>query len=261
MARKAKSTETLLQQVNTKYPGRNKSSDGWLGDARHQARKSDHNPNAAGVVQALDITDDKSVGLDAGKMAENILRSRDPRIKYIISNRRIAFSTTQQGVMPWTWKAYGGENPHDKHWHLSVADAPALYDDPAMWHLDGTPAMGATGELPKVQPALPADTLRRTRMAKKILDYEARRDSKGRLAIYALPANDGGGTHEVAGINNKYHPDEYTKLRDLVTAAKYGEAEKYATDFYLKYSDVAGQWTKEPGVEFFLRDCVVNRGP
>jgi len=259
MARRANSTETLLRQVDTKYPGRNRSSDGWIGDAAHRTRKSDHNPDPDGVVRALDITNDPRVGLSSRKMAENILASRDPRIDYIIADRRIAFSSKQQGVMPWTWKAYGGTNPHDRHWHLSVRRGP--HDDPAMWHLDGTPAIGAVGELPAVQPALPADTSRRTRMAKKILDYEARRDSRGNLAVYALPTSDGGGTVEVAGINNKYHPEEFSKLRDLVHASKYAEAEKYATDFYLKYSDVAGQWTKEPGVEFFLRDCVVNRGP
>ena len=42
MARIAKALATLREQVNSKWPNRSKVNDGWLGDAAHQARKSDH---------------------------------------------------------------------------------------------------------------------------------------------------------------------------------------------------------------------------
>jgi hypothetical protein len=45
----------------------------------------------------------------------------------------------------------------------------------------------------------------RMRMAKQIVDFEARRDKKGHLQVYKLPDWDGGGRYEVAGINEKYN--------------------------------------------------------
>jgi hypothetical protein len=131
MARIAKSLDTLRAQVNAAYPNRSKSSDGWIGDAAHRARKSDHNPNQAGVVQALDITHDPAHGLDAGKLADALLASHDERIKYIISNRRIGYSSD------WKWRPYSGTNAHTQHCHVSVKDAPILHDDPRRWSAVG----------------------------------------------------------------------------------------------------------------------------
>ena len=46
----------LRDQVDTWFPDRCiKSPEGWLGDSRHSARKSDHNPDKSGVVRAIDI--------------------------------------------------------------------------------------------------------------------------------------------------------------------------------------------------------------
>lgn len=113
---------------------------------------------------------------------------------------------------------------------------------------------------PVVKPPVVTTDALRHRMAKTIIDFEARRDSHGHLAVYALPANDGGGTYEVAGINEKFNPTEAPKLRAMVEAGKYAEAETFAQDFILKDTDIAIQWTGDPGVEFYLRDCVFNRG-
>src|SRR3982751_2047098 len=102
--RLAKSLETLRSQVNARWPTRSKASDGWIGDTAHATRKSDHNPNAAGVVQAFDVTHDPKSGCDAYKLAETLRTARDPRIKYVISNGRM-FSAK---VSPWTWRPYSG---------------------------------------------------------------------------------------------------------------------------------------------------------
>jgi hypothetical protein len=132
MARIARSLDVLRAQVNARYPNRSKLGDGWIGDAAHQPTQSDHNPNSAGVVTALDITHDPGRGVDTWALAE-ILRSRkDPRIKYVISNGRI-FSSV---VSPWQWRPYNGANKHAHHLHISVMGDAALYDLASEWTLD-----------------------------------------------------------------------------------------------------------------------------
>jgi lysozyme family protein len=98
-------------------------------------------------------------------------------------------------------------------------------------------------------------------MGRVILSFEARRDAQGHLAVYKLPANDGGGTYEVAGINDRYHPEQASQLRTLIQAGRFDEAEATAIDYMVKYTDVAAGWTTNAGVEFYLRDCCFNRGP
>lgn len=123
----------LRDQVNAAHPARSKVSDGTIGDTAHAASKSDHNPDATGIVRALDITHDPRHGLDAGALAEQLRRSRDPRIKYVISNRRI-FSST---IAPWTWRPYSGTDPHTSHVHVSVV-ADHRADSTAPWSIGTT---------------------------------------------------------------------------------------------------------------------------
>ncbi|MGG7567694.1 C1 family peptidase [Rhodovulum sp. DZ06] len=105
----------------------------------------------------------------------------------------------------------------------------------------------------------PAD---RDRMARRILDYEARRDpATGRLMVYRLPPGDGGGRYEVAGINERYHKAEADHLVALIEAGRHDEAEAYAIAFIAGYTDAADRWCATLPVEFYLRDCVFNRGP
>ena len=129
--RLAKSLETLRAQINAAAPGRSKSSDGTIGDEAHASRSSDHNPwikdGAVGVVTAMDITHDPRNGVDCAAMAEALSASDDPRLKYIIWNRRI----WTRG--PGTWSAYTGVNPHDKHMHVSVGSTKQQYDDTRPW--------------------------------------------------------------------------------------------------------------------------------
>src|SRR5262245_2987274 len=108
--RLAKGLETLRSQVNAKWPGRSKDSDGSVGDTSHSARKSDHNPDSRGVVHAIDITHDPRNGFDSYKFADMLLAKQDPRISYIISNRRIG--SGPKGPAPGAWRKYTGTNPH-----------------------------------------------------------------------------------------------------------------------------------------------------
>lgn len=131
--RLAKSLDTLRKQVNELAPKRGKADDGTLGDTAHSARKSDHNVNNKGVVQAMDLTHDPAGGFNSYAFAELLRVKRDFRIKYVISNGRIFSGPV--GVKPWQWRPYSGSNKHDRHVHVSVEDVASLYDDPKKWDL------------------------------------------------------------------------------------------------------------------------------
>jgi hypothetical protein len=78
----------------------------------------------------------------------------------------------------------------------------------------------------------------RMRMAKQIVDFEARRDKKGHLQVYKLPAWDGGGRYEVAGINEKYNKEVCDHLVELIEGGEYDKAEELATEFIASDTDV-----------------------
>ena len=255
MARIANSLDTLRSQIDRDHPARSKLSDGWIGDAAHAARSSDHNPNSAGVVTALDITHDPAHGVDTWALAEILRARRDPRIKYVISNGRI-FSSV---VSPWRWRSYTGANKHTHHIHVSVMGDAALYDLDSAWALE--PLLSTVPQAPPAVAPLRGITAdMRRRMAKTIVDFEARRVN-GKLAIYHLPANDGGGTYEIAGINVRYNPAQAAKLKVLIEAGQHDQAEAAVVEYLLDYTKLAAGWTTDAGVEFYLRDCVFNRGP
>lgn len=135
--RLARSLERLRDQVNAVYSGRSKVSDGTIGNAAHAASASDHNPNAAGVVCAMDITADLGGGKSAHSLADTLIQNRHPDLKYIISNRRIAGAWSN-----WQWQNYSGSNPHTSHIHVSVgvgSDGRSLppYDDTNDWAVHG----------------------------------------------------------------------------------------------------------------------------
>lgn len=98
-------------------------------------------------------------------------------------------------------------------------------------------------------------------MAAQIYRWEARLDSSGHLKVYKLPSNDGGGTFEVAGINDRYHPEMATRLKGMIEHGRAHEAETEAIEYLAQYTDKAAKWTTLPAVELFLRDCIFNRGP
>jgi peptidoglycan hydrolase-like protein with peptidoglycan-binding domain len=100
----------------------------------------------------------------------------------------------------------------------------------------------------------------RLQMAAAIVNFEARRDSKGHLQIYNLPPGDGGGQYEVAGINERYNKETCDALVGLIKQQKFAEAEALATDFIAQDTDRASSWSDVAGLEFYFRDCVFNRG-
>lgn len=131
--RVARSLDVLLFQLNLMAPNRNKRLDGAIGDEAHQAqgRASDHNPwFGPGIVTARDFTHDPAGGLDCDWLANMLVKSRDPRIKYVIWRGRLIDSRPQ--FNPWEWRSAAD---HHEHLHLSVMDNFALADDKRPWNL------------------------------------------------------------------------------------------------------------------------------
>jgi hypothetical protein len=125
----------LLGEINAAAPGRSVVRDGGIGDQRHAKTASDHNPCACcGVVCARDFTHDPAGGFDAHAFAEwlrlRVAAGQEPRVKYVISNRRI-FSGEGQTHPVGVWRKYGGKNPHAHHVHVSVRHEVA--DDLGPW--------------------------------------------------------------------------------------------------------------------------------
>jgi hypothetical protein len=114
----SKSAETLRKQINSSFPDRDKRSDGWIGDARHSATKSDHNPALpSGVVRAIDVDSDLGGAANNAHYLANQLRilgKTDKRISYVIFNRKIA-----SRILFWKWRKYSGIDPHTSHIHIS----------------------------------------------------------------------------------------------------------------------------------------------
>ena len=123
----ARSLVQLRNEVNQRWPERSKVSDGWIGDAAHAARKSDHNPDWSapgrrrGVVRALDIT---ARGIDVDLLLKHT--TNDSRVAYVIYNRRIYQHSTG-------WKPYRGSNPHTSHVHVSIAHTATAENDTKLW--------------------------------------------------------------------------------------------------------------------------------
>jgi hypothetical protein len=116
-----KAGQQLREQFDDTFPNRDRSSDGWIGDTRHSARPSDHNPDAkTGVVRAIDVDRDVSGSAkpdlmpDIANQIRLAAKAGDKRISYVIFEGRIASSR-----MGWRWRKYSGSNPHNKHCHIS----------------------------------------------------------------------------------------------------------------------------------------------
>lgn len=80
--------------------------------------------------------DDRPGMSDAHAVVEAIRRSRDPRVKYIISNGRIANSYANGSSPPSAWRTYSGSNKHTKHAHLSVVATKSDCDSTSPWVIE-----------------------------------------------------------------------------------------------------------------------------
>lgn len=113
----------LRTEVNGRWPNRDHTSDGWIGDAAHSARVSDHNPDDHGMVHATDTDKD---GIDVPALLREVIG--DVRVEYVIWDRRIW--TRSSGF---TARAYTGINPHTGHVHVSLRYGATYEGNTAAW--------------------------------------------------------------------------------------------------------------------------------
>ena len=117
-----KAGQQLRLQVDDSFADRDRTSDGWVADARHVAAgTSDHipDPSCGQIVRAIDIDRDLS-----GKAKPDLMpyladqirlcAKSDGRIAYIIFDGRIASSR-----LGFRWRKYSGSNKHNHHCHVS----------------------------------------------------------------------------------------------------------------------------------------------
>ena len=91
--------------------------------------------------------------------------------------------------------------------------------------------------------------------ALKTIDFEARKDKQGNVQVYKLPAGDMGGNFEVAGINEKYHPDAFKRISSLPAQERAQAAAQYVKEYTSPFVSKLPQ-----AVQPFAQDLAFNRG-
>jgi hypothetical protein len=121
-----KAGQQLREQFDDSFSDRDKRSDGWIGDTRHSARPSDHNPDwknavdGLAYVRAIDIDRDVSgtakpdLMPDIADQIRLYAKSGRGNISYIIFDGKIASSKKR-----WVFRPYTGINAHRHHLHIS----------------------------------------------------------------------------------------------------------------------------------------------
>jgi len=102
------------------------------------------------------------------------------------------------------------------------------------------PAQQPSGALP-----LPLQTV----------EWEGRKDKQGNLAVYKLPSGDMGGNFEVAGINDRYHPEAFKAISSLPPQ----ERAKAAAEYIQGYTAPLVERLPQP-LQPFTQDLAFNRG-
>lgn len=108
---------------------------------------------------------------------------------------------------------------------------------------------------------------KRIDMGLAIVEFEGRFDKTGNLLVYKLPSGDGGGTYEIAGINDRYHPSKAAQLKKLIESGENRKAIREASEYIeaytapvLKFFPSRESADQNMPMEFVLRDTAFNRG-
>lgn len=141
----APSLVQLRREIDLEYPARDKTTDGAIGDAAHNARKSDHNADwdstPPGIIRAIDVDEDLygPSTTDKGAVSQALVDRiiTDPRVAYVIYERRIwqnPAAFRQGGWRPYTAAGKSGWfNPHKMHFHVSIRHGIQWERDTSPW--------------------------------------------------------------------------------------------------------------------------------
>lgn len=187
----------LRNEFNLISPGRDKGADGWIGDEAHKERTSDHNPDSAGRVLAVDIDssgpwpDRTWFDLAVRRLVDDQGAGRDARLEYVIWNRRIA--SHDRG---WVWREYTGSNdPHTNHAHFSARHDHTGNNSSAPWGLQKGPDMPLGDDLIKITEDTAAEignkagaSVSAATLLQLAVIFAARGDDKAELARRAAAA-------------------------------------------------------------------------
>ena len=87
------------------------------------------------------------------------------------------------------------------------------------------------------------------------VEWEGRKDKQGNLAVYKLPSGDMGGNFEVAGINDRYHPEAFKAISSLPAQERAKAAAEYIQGYTAPLVEKLPQ-----AIQPFTQDLAFNRG-
>jgi lysozyme family protein len=87
------------------------------------------------------------------------------------------------------------------------------------------------------------------------VEWEGRKDKQGNLAVYKLPSGDMGGNYEVAGINDRYHPEAFKAISTLPAQDRAKAAAEYIQGYTAPLVERLPQ-----ALQPFTQDLAFNRG-
>ena len=87
------------------------------------------------------------------------------------------------------------------------------------------------------------------------VEWEGRKDKQGNLAVYKLPSGDMGGNFEVAGINDRYHPEAFKAISSLPAQERAKAAAEYIQGYTAPLVEKLPQ-----ALQPFTQDLAFNRG-
>jgi hypothetical protein len=205
----------LRDQINKRWPNRDKRSDGWISDAAHQSRKSDHNPDARGIVHALDIDHNMGKagkdrqGKTAQQLADELIeyarmaKAGSERLKYVVYNNQIASGTYKDRY--WVWRK--GNYGHTQHIHVSFTNTgesdPRKFDLPIFGTKDDEPAL--------IKPTKPAPAPIPKFPGKERLTFGKKNESVRRLQRQLIAR----GYKIPSGATSYYGPQTQAAVRSL----------------------------------------------
>lgn len=129
MATLTKGGVRLRAQIDRRWPGRDRRSDGWIGDRAHSARASQHNPDKNGIVRAIDIDENMGKGrlrngISARRLANELIAYAgsglpgSKRVLYVVYENALASGTYWSKWWQWRPGAWG----HTQHIHVSFTE-------------------------------------------------------------------------------------------------------------------------------------------